>query len=57
MLYETTHWLCKGKIVEILECDEDVWKVRNVITGETEYLHYGWLREYIKNKGEYSYAF
>ncbi len=51
MIYKTTHWLCKDELVYIIEFDDDLCKVHYLSTGKEEWIHIGWLQEYVVNKG------
>lgn len=52
MIYKTNHWLCKNELVYIIEEEEDLYKVHYLSTGREEWIHQGWLEEYILNKGK-----
>lgn len=52
MIYKVHSCLSDLDIVELVEIDRDMCKVKDIRTGETEWLYLSWIREYIKNKGE-----
>lgn len=57
MIYLTTHWLNANRLCVILEEEEIYCRIKYLDKQkEEEWIHIGWLREYVLNKGEYCYA-